>query len=358
MSVRPIKAIITTLDNLPLLKEQIPVLRDDPYIDEIVVVNNGSLDGTKDWLENEEDLVVVNRKNDGAGPGRNSGIDAADECDYYLMLDGGIRPLRGGTEKLLAYLDETPECDVIGVEIPDFETDYDKAWRRWPGPITPDTTYQNTRLSHTAYCLARHRAFDGLRFCEEGPFGEPGWGVDDDEMAYQWNEAGIVVHVVVGIHPYRRGSGSFRRLWKETGIWPNQHGSVYEKRLVWCQQRWAKYQPGVQWGEPAPERIITIVADGVDETAKEIKAAHELMRKDRFDKPWDYLWEPYRIVVQCNAGNVAFLEWAEPRRLRQHHGDRTVVNGEIVKRGPQNEETWTGDFILEVVNAGTGVNSD
>ena len=36
-----VMAIITTLDNLPLLKEQSVVLRDEP-LDGIVVVSNGS----------------------------------------------------------------------------------------------------------------------------------------------------------------------------------------------------------------------------------------------------------------------------------------------------------------------------
>ena len=67
-----IKAIITTLDNLPNLQESIPVLLDEP-IDKIVVVNNGSRDGTREWLATQPDLTVVNRQNLGAGPGRNAG---------------------------------------------------------------------------------------------------------------------------------------------------------------------------------------------------------------------------------------------------------------------------------------------
>jgi hypothetical protein len=47
---------------------------------------------------------------------------------------------------------------------------------------------------------------------------------------------------------------------------------------------------------------------------------------------------------------VDFLEWAEPRRLRQHHGDRIVVDGRIVQRTAENENTWAGDFVVEVVD--------
>jgi GT2 family glycosyltransferase len=48
--VSTIKAIITTLDNLPTLREQLDILRTDPLISEIVVVSNGSQDGTNEFL--------------------------------------------------------------------------------------------------------------------------------------------------------------------------------------------------------------------------------------------------------------------------------------------------------------------
>lgn len=334
------KAVITSLDNLFNLKESVAVLRAEPEISEIVVVNNGSLDGTEEWLAGQPDLVTVNRENWGAGPGRNAGLDAAGEFDFVLMLDGGIRPLHGGTDRMLDYLERVPEADVIGVEIAHFETDRERAWLRWPKLI--ERAYHNTRLSHTAYALCRARAWDGLRFCEEGPFAQPGWGVDDDEMAYQWNEAGIVVHVATRVHPYRRASGSFRRLYRETGVWPNQHGSVYEQRLVWCQQNWPQHQPGLQWGEPW--LTVAIKAGEIESTARLIKSAHDRLLERKFKKPWDGYPNPYSVIVWVNGPADGFLEWAEPRRLRQHHGNRVVIGGHIVERDRHNEETWTGDF--------------
>lgn len=345
-----IKAIITTLDNLPNLKETIAVLRDEP-LTEIIVVDNGSQDDTAQWLAEQKGLTAIIRENLGAGPGRNAGLGAAGEFDFVLMLDGGIRPLRGGVAQMLDYLRRTPEADVIGVEIADFETDREKAWRRWPEPIA--AAYHNKCLSHTAYALCRARAWDDLRFCEEGPFGEPGWGADDDEMAYQWTEAGITVHVVTcacrhgkecsGVHPYRRAAGSFRRLYNETGVWPTNYGSVYEKRVVWLQQNWPKHQPGIQWGEPW--LTVVVKAREVEETAQLIKRAHDELRQrqlafDKADIP-----NPYSIAVWCNGSQgPGLIEWVKARHLRQHHGDRIVIDGEAVEREPENEATWTGDF--------------
>ena len=348
------KAVITTLDNLPLLKEQVRILQADSLIDEIIVVNNGSLDGTAKWLEGQTGLTVINRENKGAGPGRNAGLNAAEPFDYALMLDGGIRPLIGGTAKMLAYLERHPEVDVLGVEIPHLETDINKADRRWVHDIAdagtkdaPCCTYRNKCLSHTAYCLARYHAFDGLRFSEYGPFGEPGWGADDDEMACQWNEAGIVLHVARNIHPYRRASGSFQRLFRETGIWPNQYGSVYEQRLVYLQQEWPQYGRGMQWDEPWMTVVVHVSPDmPADVAAKTIKRAHDLLRERHFDAPWGHIPNPYAVIAWTPEPNAAFDAWAEPRRLRQHHGGAIIVDGQAVRKTKDDADTWTGDFRI------------
>lgn len=349
-----VKAVITTLDNLLLLKEQIPILESDPLVNEIVIVCNGSKDGTAQWLGQQSGLTTVIRDNMGAGPGRNSGLDAAGECDYLLMLDGGIRPLRDGTRRMLDYLDAHVDVDVLGVEIADFETDYDKAWRRWPQPIPEAHVYKNTMLTHTAYCLARYKAFDGWRFSEEGPFGQPGWGADDNELAFRWTDGGIEVRVIAcgcsqgvpcnGAHPYRRGSGSFQRLFQDTGIWPNQFGSVYEQRVVYLQQNWPQYWIGCARGYPWLTVVINV--EDLDSTIRLIKRTHDLLRLRRFDKPHENSWNPYSIVAWMPKYIPEFAVWAEHTRLCQHHGNVIIVNGSIVRRKVGNEDTWTGDFRL------------
>ena len=218
-----------------------------------------------------------------------------------------------------------------------------------PIPLDPEdfnigthehSTFEQRCLSGTAYCLTRAKAWDGIRHSEEGPFAEPGWGVDDNELAYQWDDAGIIHHdftAKLGYLLYRRASGSFARLYKETGIWPNQYGSVYEKRNVWTWQNYPAYhRPLYRW----PGEIDkSYVFEGVEypELAQQIKDIHDKGKG------------PYEIIVTTDGLNNKTLDWIDTHRLRWHWGDTAVrPNGEIIKRNEQAADIWTGDFLIDV----------
>jgi len=353
-----VKSIITTLDNCDVLQRQIAVLDREP-LDEVVVVNNGSQDSTRVWLDAQSDLTVVHRENHGAGPGRNAGLDAAGAFDYVLMLDGGILPAVHSVERMLDYLEPRPGVSGLGVEVPDLRTDIDQAWLMWPEPVY--RTYRNLCLSHTAYGMFRADAWDGFRFREEGPFGKPGWGGDDNEMAYQWRAADMVIRVATcgcrlpyfkgrcvggSVHAYRKRGGSWARLKRETGLAPWGEGSVFEQRCVWLQQQWPQFDLGEQRDEP----WITIVikaAPTVIETAKVVKLAHKVLYKQKLLRPRQgRLPRPYSIQLWLADAPDDVIRWAEQRCLRRHYGQVITVDDEIVRRTPQNEDTWTGDFRL------------
>jgi len=334
-----VKAAILTLDNLDLLQQQIEILRDEPLIQEIVVVDNGSRDGTGDWLRAAPGLRSVLRRDRSPGRGRNAAIDAAGEFDFLLSLDGGIRPLRGGVAPLLEYLATRRDVQLVGVETGAMVTDPGAAQEVWSEPVTATNTYQHQRLSLMAYALAHRSAFSPWRYNEIGPFGVAGWGVDDDEMASRWRQAGVVVHATTAARPYRRAGGSFQRLYEESGIWPNQYGSVYEERLVWCQQNWPQFHHGVQRGEPWLTLIIQ-TDQPVERSARLIKRAHDELRKRQFTNGFP---NPYSIVAWCPPGH-AFVAWAAPRQLRQHHGNVLIDGDRLIRRTLEAEALWTGDF--------------
>lgn len=62
-------AVVVTYNRMELLKRNIRCLQQNKPISSIVIVNNGSTDGTTEWLAAQEGLTVINQTNVG-GAGR------------------------------------------------------------------------------------------------------------------------------------------------------------------------------------------------------------------------------------------------------------------------------------------------
>lgn len=97
-------AIVVTYNRLELLKKNIGALRRQHRLDRIVVVNNGSNDGTKEWLDGQHDLQVVHQENVGGSGGFHTGIKVAyDEgADWMWCMDDDVFPKDGCLDELLS----------------------------------------------------------------------------------------------------------------------------------------------------------------------------------------------------------------------------------------------------------------
>ncbi|PID57653.1 MAG: glycosyl transferase [Ignavibacteriae bacterium] len=87
-------AVVVTYNRLELLKECIAALRQQTHkLDEIIVVNNNSSDGTKEWLDTQNDITKIHQENLGGAGGFHNGMKAAYEKSYdwvWLMDDDGL----------------------------------------------------------------------------------------------------------------------------------------------------------------------------------------------------------------------------------------------------------------------------
>lgn len=78
-----IAAVVVTFNRLELLKKCIESLRNQTHkLDEIIVINNSSTDGTLDWLNEQNDLKVITQENSGSAGGQFTGIKTAYEKGY------------------------------------------------------------------------------------------------------------------------------------------------------------------------------------------------------------------------------------------------------------------------------------
>lgn len=89
-----------------MLKKTINSLRKQTYpIDNLCVINNGSTDGTYEWLLEQQDLTVIHQENLGGAGGFSRGVQYAyeDGADWIWMMDDDVYPESNCLEQLLKY---------------------------------------------------------------------------------------------------------------------------------------------------------------------------------------------------------------------------------------------------------------
>lgn len=98
-----VAAVVVTFNRLELLKECVAALRAQTRRpDEIIVVNNGSSDGTVEWLAAQPDLTVITQENSGSAGGQYTGIKAAylNGHDWFWCMDDDTIPQPQALEAL------------------------------------------------------------------------------------------------------------------------------------------------------------------------------------------------------------------------------------------------------------------
>ena len=114
--MRKITAVVVTFNRKELLIRCIDYLRKQTmHLDNIIVVNNGSTDGTIEWLDSQADLDVIHQENVGGAGGFYRGIKHAYDkgYDWIWCMDDDVYPAYDCLETLLGQ-DE----DRVGILCP------------------------------------------------------------------------------------------------------------------------------------------------------------------------------------------------------------------------------------------------
>lgn len=113
-----IYAVVVTFNRLELLKRNVRCLRENRPVGRIVVVNNGSTDGTAQWLATQADerLTFITQDNVGGSGGFFTGISYAfgQGADWIWCMDDDVFPRPDCLEKMLPHA----RCADVGIIAP------------------------------------------------------------------------------------------------------------------------------------------------------------------------------------------------------------------------------------------------
>lgn len=186
-------------DAVRIVLDKLAALARDDTVDEIVVVDSGSTDGTPDVIRaHPSDVHLIEAGTNVAIAGRNIGVRAA-TGDYVLILDDDCYPLPGAVSTLRAFLDNHPQVGLVGGLVRDVDPDGDVIRQEQPG--TFDWWLRGGRRPQPApadgwpcfffpegACLARRDAFlDVGGFFEPYFFGSSEVDVTTRLLAAGWD---------------------------------------------------------------------------------------------------------------------------------------------------------------------------
>jgi GT2 family glycosyltransferase len=103
-----------------------------PLATEVIVVDNGSRDGTTEMLAGRRDVAtIVNPTNRGVAPARNQGLRAAGG-EFVAVLDVDTEAAPGSFTALVARLRAAPEVGLVGPKLVDRDGGLQYSCRRFP----------------------------------------------------------------------------------------------------------------------------------------------------------------------------------------------------------------------------------
>ena len=96
--------VVVTYNRLDLLRACISSLRSQSFANhKIIVINNGSTDGTTDWLAKQDDLIIINQENSGGAGGFYTGLKyvAENGYEYCWLMDDDVICAPNALEELI-----------------------------------------------------------------------------------------------------------------------------------------------------------------------------------------------------------------------------------------------------------------
>ena len=204
------------------------------------IVDNGSDDGSKEWIKNNKkyDYVpIIMNENTGNSVGRNVVLDRLTDEDYLFMIDSDLVPVAGTFGAMLEFMEREDNKNIgnFGANYFTITTELDKTTRRVSKFDKIDNAFPSgiiqrpkaTDIAFAGYGVFRAKLFTkhSMRFITDGPFTGPGHSGEDDKLGYDITKAGYKIQRFDDV-VYFHNAGSSVRNMKSRGVDPNVQNRI------------------------------------------------------------------------------------------------------------------------------------
>ena len=241
--------VVVSYGNIEYLRLCLESIRDRTLYPSyrVVVVDNASPSEVREFLkasEGEDDRlqVILNAENVGFAKANNIGIQAAEECEYVVLLNDDTTVTGGWLNRLLRHLDQDPGIGLVGpvtnsigneamIEVP-----YESLEDLEPFAVERARSHLGRSFEIpmlAMYCVAMRRSLlEEVGLLDErfrvGMF-------EDDDFSRRVHEAGLRTVCAEDVFIHHWGRSSFKRL----------HEKEYRRLFEENRRRYEE-----KWGEP------------------------------------------------------------------------------------------------------------
>jgi len=222
---------------------------------EVIVVNDGSTDGTRPWLDTQRrsyELRAIHQENSGPARARNAGVEAA-RAPLILFLDDDIEPSRGLIREHLASHEGDGELVVMGpmASLPS----YGQAWVAWEQAklesqytaMTRGDWEPTFRQFWTGNASLRREHVQAV-----GGFNPEFLRAEDVELGHRLHRRGLKFRFnprASGLHHAQRSLASWERMHQSYGELEVRIFGMWDedKLIAVLGENWARLHPATRW---------------------------------------------------------------------------------------------------------------
>ena len=202
--------VIPSFNGKYLLEKHLPqVFQNTDNLHKVIIVDNGSTDGTVDWLEKNypEVVIIKNESNLGFTKPINQGA-AVSKADYLVLLNNDVHPEKGYLKNIFRFFDDEK---VFAVSFNENESSWPVV--TWDGKIQFTRGEDKSRPYYSAWASGGSAIFRRSIWDKLG-------GLDEIYAPFYWED------IDIGFRAWKMG---YKIIWDNQSLVFHEHESTAKK---------------------------------------------------------------------------------------------------------------------------------